>query len=101
MFCIKFVSVLTHNEAAVMVVDLHLLVQSVPITNKVLSSNPVHGEVYLIQHYVIKFVSDRGWFSPCTPVSSINKTDRHPITEILLKVALSTIMIVFNFLSAN
>jgi hypothetical protein len=22
------------------------------------SSNPVHGEVYSIQHYVIKFVSD-------------------------------------------
>jgi len=27
------------------------------ITTKVVSSNPVHGEVYLIQHYVIKFVS--------------------------------------------
>ena len=25
---------------------------------KVASSNPTHGEVYLIQHYVIKFVSD-------------------------------------------
>ena len=25
---------------------------------KVVSSNPTHGEVYLIQHYVIKFVSD-------------------------------------------
>jgi hypothetical protein len=24
----------------------------------VVSSNPVHGEVYSIQHYVIKFVSD-------------------------------------------
>jgi len=23
------------------------------------------------------------WFSPCTPVSSTNKTDRHDITEIL------------------
>jgi hypothetical protein len=31
------------------------------------------------------------WFSPGTPVSSINKTDRHDITEILLKVALNTI----------
>jgi hypothetical protein len=30
-------------------------------------------------------------FSPSTPVSSTNKTDRHDITEILLKVALSTI----------
>jgi hypothetical protein len=25
------------------------------------------------------------WFSPGTPVSSTNKTDRHDITEILLK----------------
>ena len=31
------------------------------------------------------------WFSPAPPVSSINKTDRHDITEILLKVALNTI----------
>ena len=30
------------------------------------------------------------WFSPCTPVSSANKTDRHDITEILLKAALNT-----------
>jgi hypothetical protein len=29
-----------------------------PITSKVESSNPVYGKVYLIQHYVIKFVSD-------------------------------------------
>jgi len=34
--------------------------QSVPITTKVVSSNTVHGEVYSIQHYVIKFVSDLG-----------------------------------------
>jgi hypothetical protein len=32
--------------------------QSVPITPKVESLNPIHGEVYSIQHYVIKFVSD-------------------------------------------
>jgi hypothetical protein len=32
-------------------------VQSMPITTKVERSNPVHGEVYLIQQYVIKFVS--------------------------------------------
>ena len=31
------------------------------------------------------------WFSPNTPVSSTNKTDRRDITEILLKVALNTI----------
>ena len=34
------------------------------------------------------------WFSPCTPVSSTNKTDCHEITEILLKVALNTITII-------
>ena len=34
-----------------------LPLQLVPITSKVVSSNPVHGEVYLI-HYVIEFVSD-------------------------------------------
>ena len=31
------------------------------------------------------------WFSLGTPVSSTNKTDRHDITEILLKMALHTI----------
>ena len=32
--------------------------ESVPITAKVVSSYPVHEEVYKIQHYVIKFVSN-------------------------------------------
>jgi hypothetical protein len=43
-----------------------------------------------VQHYVIKFVGDLrdvgGLFSPGPPVSSTDKTDRHDITEILLKV---------------
>jgi hypothetical protein len=34
------------------------LLQSVPITTKVLGSNTTHGEMYSIQQYVIKFVSD-------------------------------------------
>ena len=33
------------------------------------------------------------WFSPGIPYSSTNKTDRHDITEILLKVALNTIIL--------
>jgi hypothetical protein len=33
------------------------------------------------------------WFSPGTPVSSTNKTCHHNITEILLKVAITTITI--------
>jgi len=44
---------------------------------------------------VIKFVTQRFatglWFSPGPPVSSTNKTERHDITEILLKVALNAI----------
>jgi hypothetical protein len=48
---------------------------------------------YTLQHYVIKFVMNcgRSWFSPSTPVSSINKTNRHDITDIVLKVALNAI----------
>jgi hypothetical protein len=38
--------------------DLQLPMQSVPITTKIVSSNPAHGKVYSIPHYVIKFVSD-------------------------------------------
>ena len=63
-------------------------------TSKVVSLNPVHGEVYTMQHYVIKFclwLETGQWFSRDTTVSSINKTDRHYLAEILLKVALNTI----------
>ena len=64
-----------------------------PITTKVVSSNPVHDDLYLIQHYVIKFVNDLRqvggflwvfWFPP--PIKQ-----RHYVIEILLKVALNTI----------
>ena len=49
-------------QGAVMVVivwclDLQLPAQSVSITINVVSSNPVHGEVYSMEYYVIKFVS--------------------------------------------
>jgi hypothetical protein len=50
----------------------------------------IRNKIYFIYKYdyVIKFVSQ---FFPGSPVSSTNKTDRHVITEILFKVALSTI----------
>jgi hypothetical protein len=44
---------------------------------KVVSSNPVHDEVYSIQHYVIKFVSDFRQvdvFFKGTLIFSTNKT---------------------------
>ena len=59
--------------------------QSMPFTTKVVSSNPAHGEVYLINHYVIKFDSD------IQQISGFLQTDRHNLAEILLKVTLNTI----------
>jgi hypothetical protein len=44
--------------------------------------------VYSIQHYVIKCVNDLSHVSVFT-----NKTDRHDLTEILLKVAFNIIII--------
>jgi hypothetical protein len=38
--------------------DLQLPMQSAPIPTKVVSSNPAHCQMYSIQHYVLKFVSD-------------------------------------------
>jgi hypothetical protein len=52
--------------------------------------------VPILQHYLIKYVSDLrqvSCFSVGSPVSSINKTDRHDITEILLKVKTTYIYI--------
>jgi hypothetical protein len=40
---------------------------------------------------VCQWLATGRWFSTDSPVSSTNKTDRHDITEILLKVALNTI----------
>ena len=42
-----------------------------------------------VRHYVIKFVNDLrqvGGFFPGPPFSSINKTDRQDITDVLLKL---------------
>ena len=67
-----------------MVIGFTTTVQSVSITSKVESSNPVYGEVNSIQHYVIKFVSYLAtgrWFYSGTPDSFTNKTERHDIAE--------------------
>ena len=42
----------------VWLLDLLLPMQLVSITTKVVSLNPIHGKMYSIQHYVIRFVSD-------------------------------------------
>ena len=55
-------------------------------------------EVYLIQHYVIKFVSGS---SVVFSGFLLNKTDHQDITEILLKVALNTITNQLTFYDVN
>ena len=76
--------------------DLQLHVQSVPVTTSIVSYNRVHGEVYSIQHYMIKFVSDLGQVGVFLGVPRFppKKTDRHNITEILLKLALNIITLI-------
>ena len=76
-----------------MVVGFTLTVQSVPITTNGVRSNLANCEVYSVQHYVIKFVSDLpqvGGFVRVHMVSSTNEIDRHNIAEIFLKVTLNT-----------
>jgi hypothetical protein len=46
------------RDRMVVGLDLRLPMHSVPITTKVVSSNPAHGEMYSIQHHVIKFAGD-------------------------------------------
>ena len=74
--------------------DLHLPMQLVPITTKVVSSNLAHGEVYSIQHYVINFVSDLrqvGSFLLVLLFPPPIKLTAHDVVELFLKVALNTI----------
>ena len=79
-----------------MVVVFTIPMQSVPITTNIVSSN------LLMQGVLDKTLCDKvchwltvgRWFSPGTPVSSTNNTDRHDITVILLKEALSTIILI-------
>jgi len=47
----------------------------------VVSSIPARGEVYSIHLYETNGMSV---VYPCIPVSSINKTDRHDVTEIYM-----------------
>ena len=50
----KFITCKSGDVVIVWWLNLQLPVQSVPITAKVVSSNPVHGEVYSMQHKVFQ-----------------------------------------------
>jgi len=52
-------TIVQHGAVVIVwLLDLQLPVQAVPSTAKFMGSNPVYGEMYSIQHYVIKFVGD-------------------------------------------
>ena len=55
-------------------------------------------EMYLKEHSVIfkvcQWLAAGRWFSPGTPVSSTNKTDRQDITRMLLKVSVNTLTLI-------
>jgi hypothetical protein len=70
-------------------------VQPVPITTNVVSTNPADGEVYSIQPYIMQFVSD---MRQVGDFLCFRTTNRHDLTEILLKVALNAIILTLFFI---
>ena len=86
------------------VTSIFWTLQSVNITTKVLSSNLAHVEVYSIQHYVRKFVSDFrqvGGFLRVLQFPPPIKLLSLDITEISLKVALNTTTLTLKFYDAK
>jgi hypothetical protein len=93
-------------EVIVWYLDLQLSVLSVSITTKVMSSNPIHGEVYSIQHYVIKFVSDTRQVRSCLRIlrfpppitaiwNSLNKSDMNKKNRFLTSILKMSILNAF------
>ena len=74
--------------------NLQLPMQSLSIITDVVSSNLIRVRCTTLCDKVCQWLATALCFFPGPPVSSTNKTDRHDITEILLKVmkvALNTI----------
>jgi len=74
------------------------------LCNQCLSPLKVWVQILLMAVYsiylcdkVCQWLATCRWVSPGTPVSSTNKTDRHDITEILLKVMLNNITLYLTF----
>jgi len=82
---------LTHidNKDVTMIVNIHLKVTEIGVLAICIESRCSQGEALCDK--VCQSLATGRWFSPGPPVSSTNKTDRHDIAEILLKVALNTI----------
>ena len=54
----------------------------------------MHFQQYLSYIVAVSFIATGQWFSP---VSSTNKTDRHDVTDILLKLAFNTIILTLTY----
>jgi hypothetical protein len=67
--------------------------QSVPITMKVVNSNPARVMDTTVCDKVCQWTAACRWFSPGIPVSSTQKIDSHDIADILVKVALNIIIL--------
>ena len=75
-----------------------------PIAPNVVSSNPAPGEVYSIQHYVIKLehnLRQVGAFLRILLIPPPIKLTSTEIAEILLKVALNTITLPLRYRLKN
>ena len=92
----------TISQGFVMVVIVWLLniqlpLSSVLITTKVVSSNLTHGEVYSIQHFVIKFVSDLlkvsgfSWYSGPGCSNTLYPVDSYSVDNIFCSKAWTVI----------
>ena len=75
--------------------------QSVPITTKVRISLMRAVLDTTLCDKDCQWLATGWWFSSGTPVSSTIKTDRHDITEIVLKVSLNTITLTHNYIKTN
>ena len=77
----------SHLKYIVAIIHSYHVRTNLPITNNVVSSNPTQTKFTTLCDKKSLSVTGQWFF----PVSSINKTDCHDITEILLKVVLKTI----------
>jgi hypothetical protein len=76
------------------------------ITTEVVSSNPAHGDVYSIQHYVIKLVSDLRqvggflWFPPPVKLAATytyTTSSPHPLPPVYAIYAAISLIFIFLF----
>jgi hypothetical protein len=86
---------LTYGKKSIEYFALRCMRYSIELTDKTLQYTTVPSQKIKRRSKMLicarfRYAAGR-WFSPGNLVSSINKSDHHDITEILLKVSLNTI----------